>query len=70
LKQGPFTANEDDIIINKLLEALTEYGKVPRGIWVEISHGLKRDLNSVYEHWRQILSKKSLDNIQQMSYEE
>ena len=58
LKQGPFTANEDEIIINKLLEALTEYGKLPRGIWVLISHGLNRDLNSVYEHWRQILSKK------------
>ena len=70
LKQGPFTADEDDIIINKLLEALTEYGKVPRGIWVEISHGLNRDLNSVYEHWRQVLSKKSFDNIQQFSYEE
>ena len=63
LKQGPFTANEDDIIINKLLEALTEYGKLPRGIWVQISHGLNRDLNSVYEHWRQILSKKNLKQI-------
>ena len=60
LKQGLFTANEDAIITKKLLEASsTENGKLPRGIWVDLSHDLNRDLNSVYEHWRQILSKKS-----------
>jgi len=63
LKQGLFTANEDEFIINKLLEALTEYGELPRGIWVQISHGLNRDLNSVFEHWRQILSKKNWKQI-------
>ena len=59
MKQGPFNANEDEVIIKKLQESFTKYEKLPRGFWVEISHCLNRDLNSVYEHWRQILSKKN-----------
>ena len=54
LKKGPFTPEEDAIIV----ERVKQWGNKGKGLWVALEKELGRSSLSIRNRWTQILAKK------------
>ena len=53
MKKGPFTAEEDALICQRV----KEWGDKGKGLWVALEKELNRMANSIRQRWGDVLSK-------------
>ena len=58
--KGRFTEKEDNVIIQKVIEALERNStdKLDHGFWLSLSKDLDRSLRQIQARWHKVLSKK------------
>ena len=58
--KGRFTEKEDNVIIQKVIEALERNStdKLDHGFWPSLSIDLDRGLKQIQARWHKVLSKK------------
>ena len=62
--QGQFTAEEDAIIAQKVLE----WGNKGRGLWVELEKELCRPIKNIRAHWNTVLSNSTHNTLNQSNH--
>ena len=58
-KKGPFSKEEDEIIIQRRVEAsqMTSTGRICKGLWTSIGMEINRNYNTIRQRWNSVLSK-------------
>ena len=58
-KKGPFSKEEDEIIIQRRVEAsqMTSTGRICNGLWTSIGLELNRSCTTIHWRWNSVLSK-------------
>ena len=54
MKKGPFTAEEDTLICQRV----EEWGDKGNGLWVALEREMGRPGQTISERWRTVLSKR------------
>jgi len=59
LKKRPFSKEEDEIIIQRRVEAsqMTSTGRICNGLWTSIGLEINRNYNTINWRWNSVLSK-------------
>ena len=58
--KGRFTEKEDNVIIQKVIEALERNStdKLDHGFWLSLSKDLDRSMKQIHARWHTVLSKE------------